>query len=199
MDRNAPAPFVTTLAFRHFRKAAAESASPGKGGRYEYEASVSALRGLLERRPPGWFADFDGTLLKSFGDAVEEGQRIQGRDPRKWVYGKTLELTLGNPVVLDVAHRASDDLALFPDRPGDDEPDRPPRSSRPPGRWGRSMRMVADLAAWDRLLLNLPAGESGHPLSRHYTDQWEAYFAGRSFPMQFEKVEAGGTLTLVPR
>jgi penicillin G amidase len=198
MDRNAPAPLITTLAFRHFRKAAAESASPGKGGRYEYEASVSALRNLLERRPPGWFADFDGTLLKSFGDAVEEGQRIQGRDPRKWIYGKTLELTLGNPVVLDVAHRVPMIWRYFQIGPVmmSGSPTAVKQTTRT---LGPSMRMVADLAAWDRSLLNLPAGESGHPLSRHYTDQWEAYFAGRSFAMQFEKVEASGTLTLEPR
>jgi penicillin amidase len=61
-----------------------------------------------------------------------------------------------------------------------------------------SMRMNADLADWDRSLLNIPIGQSGQILSSHYRDQWPAYFNGRSFPMQFEKVDAKTTLQFRP-
>jgi acyl-homoserine lactone acylase PvdQ len=37
-------------------------------------------------------------------------------------------------------------------------------------------------------------GQSGQILSPYYKDQWEAYYEGRSFPMQFQKVEAKQTL-----
>jgi acyl-homoserine lactone acylase PvdQ len=46
--------------------------------------------------------------------------------------------------------------------------------------------------------LNLLAGESGQVLSKHYKDQWDAWYYGRTFPMQFNKVEAKSTLTVVP-
>ena len=61
-----------------------------------------------------------------------------------------------------------------------------------------SMRMNADLADWEHSELNLPIGESGHVASRHYRDQWDAYYNGKSFPMQFRKVEVKSTVHFVP-
>ena len=61
------------------------------------------------------------------------------------------------------------------------------------------MRFVADLADWEHSLNNITIGESGQFLSRHYKDQWDAYYAGRSFPMQFGKVEAKETLVVAPK
>jgi penicillin G amidase len=64
---------------------------------------------------------------------------------------------------------------------------------------GPSMRFVADLGNWDGSLNNIDIGQSGQILSRHYKDQWDAYYVGRSFPMQFDKVDAQDTLTVVPK
>jgi penicillin amidase len=60
------------------------------------------------------------------------------------------------------------------------------------------MRMNADLADWDRSLLNVQVGQSGQPFSGHYKDQWDDYYNGRSYPMQFDHVEAKSTLELRP-
>jgi len=46
--------------------------------------------------------------------------------------------------------------------------------------------------------MNIVVGQSGHILSCHYKDQWDAYYAGRSFPMQFNRVDAKDTLILDP-
>jgi acyl-homoserine lactone acylase PvdQ len=61
-----------------------------------------------------------------------------------------------------------------------------------------SMRFNADLSNWDQSLFNLPIGQSGMILSGHYKDQWDAYMAGQSFPMEFDKVEAKSTVTFRP-
>jgi acyl-homoserine lactone acylase PvdQ len=42
-------------------------------------------------------------------------------------------------------------------------------------------------------------GQSGHFLSPHYRDQFDAYYNGTSFPMQFGKVKAEDTLVVTPR
>jgi hypothetical protein len=39
---------------------------------------------------------------------------------------------------------------------------------------------------------------SGQFGSSHFQDQWESYYVGRSFPMQFNAVEAKQTLTVEP-
>jgi penicillin amidase len=63
---------------------------------------------------------------------------------------------------------------------------------------GPSMRLNADLSNWDNSMLNIPIGESGHILSSHYRDEWDAYYAGHSFPMQFNKVDVKDTLKIEP-
>ena len=66
------------------------------------------------------------------------------------------------------------------------------------GRLGPSMRMIVDLSDLDRSLQNIAVGESGQPLSRHYKDQWPAYYGATSFPMQFHRVDAKQVLTIRP-
>jgi len=193
MEMHQAAPLIATLAFQHLRKAAAESASPGAGERYELQMAPAALEKLLRTRPPGWFRDYDETLLKSLGDALEEGRRIQGPNVRKWIYGAALELLIAHPI----GHRLPVVGKYFDVGPiwMSGSPTTVKQTTR---RLGPSMRMNADLADWDRSQLNLPIGESGHVLSRHYKDQWEAYYNGTSFPMPFQKVDAKSVLQLVP-
>ena len=66
-------------------------------------------------------------------------------------------------------------------------------------RLGPSMRMAADLADWDRSLLNVMAGQSGQVLSSHYRDEWDRYYVGQGYPMQYGKVEGKAVLRLTPR
>jgi acyl-homoserine lactone acylase PvdQ len=65
-------------------------------------------------------------------------------------------------------------------------------------RLGPSERMDVSLGDWDASLLNLPIGESGHIASWHYRDEWDAYYSGLSFPMQFGKVNVKSAVTFVP-
>lgn len=193
MDKDRAAPFIVALAFQYVRKAVADSASPGKGTVYETQMAPAVIEALLRTRPPGWFRDYDEMLLKAFADAVDEARRMQGRDARKWVFGKYLTLLITHPV----GHQLPWVARYFDIGPV-------PMSGsstavkQTTARLGPSMRMNADLADWDRSLLNLTAGESGHVLSRHYKDQWDAYYNARSFPMQFRKVTAKNVVEFVP-
>jgi penicillin amidase len=63
---------------------------------------------------------------------------------------------------------------------------------------GPSERMVVDLGNLDNSVQNLIVGESGFVASGHYKDQWPAYYVGKSFPMQFEHVDAKSTLRVKP-
>eukprot|EP00825_Cyclidium_porcatum_P014601 TRINITY_DN17895_c0_g1_i2.p3 TRINITY_DN17895_c0_g1~~TRINITY_DN17895_c0_g1_i2.p3 ORF type:complete len:170 (-),score=12.19 TRINITY_DN17895_c0_g1_i2:214-723(-) len=60
------------------------------------------------------------------------------------------------------------------------------------------MGMVADTGDWERSTLGVVMGQSGQPLSPHYKDQWPRYYVGKSYPMQFGRVEAKDVLRLVP-
>jgi acyl-homoserine lactone acylase PvdQ len=50
-----------------------------------------------------------------------------------------------------------------------------------------SLRFVADLADWDRAVLTLPLGQSGHFLSPHAGDQTDDWLAGRAHPMPWSE------------
>jgi penicillin amidase len=194
MDKDGAAPLLVTLTYEHLRTLIARSASPVAGARYTYQMAPAVVETLLRTRPAGWFADWDETILNSFAQGLEDGHRTQGRDPSRWVYGKHQPLLLGNPVGRHLPLVAG----LFDIGPV-------PMSGSPTtvkqytGGLGPSMRLDADLADWDRSLLEGTTGQSGQVLSRHYKDQWDSYYYAQSFPMQFRKVDSKNVLTLDPK
>ncbi len=193
MDKDLAAPFIATLTYQHLRKAVVERASPGKGLVYRLEIAPAVIERLLRERPPGWFSDYDGLLVSAFSDAIEEGQRIQGRDVKKWKFGRYHQLMIPHPVLSRLPLIGQH----FRIGPVPQSGSRATVKQTTP-RMGPSMRMVADFSDWDKSFLNIVTGESGQPLSPHFTDQWESYYYGRSFPMQFQNVDARDVLHFEP-
>jgi penicillin amidase len=193
MDKDAAAPLIATLAYEQLKKLVGESASPRAGDRYKYQMAPAVIETLLRTRPAGWFNDWDETVLRAFAQGLEEGRRKQGRDPGHWIYGKYEPLLLANPVGRHLPLVAG----LFDIGPvmmtGS-----PTTVKQYTEALGPSMRLDADLADWDRSLLEGTTGQSGEVLSRHYKDQWEHYYNAQSFSMQFQKVDAKDVLTLTP-
>ena len=66
------------------------------------------------------------------------------------------------------------------------------------GRLNPSLRMAVDLGDLDHSFISIPLGQSGQRLSSHYKDQWDAFYHGRTFPMQFGKVDAKEVLSVRP-
>jgi penicillin G amidase len=193
MEKDKAAPLLVSLAYRYVRTAAAESASPTAGARYEYSMASSALEKLLTARPAGWFDDYDEMLLRALSDAAEEARRLQGPDAERWQYGRSLRVGINNPVLhkLPVVGGYFD-IAPVPMSGAASTVKQTTRSLAP------SMRMTADLADWDNSLLNIQTGQAGQALSSHYKDQWKAWYEATSFPMQFHKVRPKSALTLRP-
>ena len=189
MDRDSAAPFLIALAERHLRSTVVENAAPGTGATYDFPLATSAMETLLRERPAGWFDDYDDMLLRVLVDAVEEGQRIEGRDTRRWKYGAYLHWNMTNPVIHQLPWVGKYfDIGMVPmSGSGITVKQTTPRL-------GPSMRMDLDLGKWDASVLNILTGQSGQVLSSHYRDQWPAYYEGRSFPLQFENVKASGTV-----
>jgi len=193
MDNRLAAPFLSVLIYQHVRSAMADKAAPGKGQAYAFQMAAAVVERLLRERPAGWFPDYDSMLLSALMDAVEEGKRIEGRDIQRWQYGAWLRISIAHPIL----HRIpwigpSLDIGPAPMSGSGLTVKQTTRSLEP------SMRMNADLGDWERSLLNIPIGESGQVLSSHYQDEWADYYAGRSYPMQFGKVDAKGRVEFRP-
>ena len=206
MEKGTPQPLIATLLYQQLRRSIAERAAPKMGPEYSVEMAPIAVDRLLSRRPKEWFPDYDRLIVECLSDAVDEGIRLQGRSLSKWDYGRYNELTIFHPI----ARNLTSALNLvrwipFLGRYFDFNVGPVPMSGssttvkQTTRRVGPSMRFVADLSDWDKSLQNVTVGESGHTISRHYRDEWQAYYTGRSFPMPFSVVEAEDLLTLVPR
>ena len=193
MDKKLAAPLVATLLYQHVRTSVAESAAPGKGAAYDFPFASAVVEQLLRQRPAGWFRDYDQMLLRALVDALDEGQRMQGRDLKRWQYGGYWRVEINNPVLHQLPLIGKYfDIGLVPLSGSSTSVKQTTRQLAP------SMRMDADLGNWERSLLNLQIGQSGQIFSNHYKDQWEHYINGVSYPMQFGSIQAASTLRFEP-
>jgi penicillin G amidase len=126
--------------------------------------------------------------------AIKSGQPTYGNDLAKWTYGSELQWFFAHPIGshLPLVNRFFDLGPVAMSGAGT-------TVKQTSSRLGPSMRMVIDWSDLDRSEQNIAVGESEHVTSGHYKDQWPAYYAGKSFPMQFSHVEAEQVLTIFPQ
>ncbi len=194
MEKRTAAPMLITLVYQSLKKRIAESAAPGKSSYYGSMMAPAIVEKLLDQGKHGWFADPDGLLMRSLTEAIQEGRNLQGGNVKKWNYGSYNELTIKHPVGSQIPVLGPYFNVGPVEMSGSSTTIKQTTQTL-----GPSMRFVADLADWDRSLNNITIGESGQILSSHYKDQWDAYYYGTSFPMQFLKVEPKSTLEVKPR
>ena len=194
MRAEAPAPAIATYATNHLRRAIASKASGLPVVEWEPFIYFAVIEKLLRERPAGWFADWDHELLRALQEGVEEGGRLQGKDVRKWQWGEYNKLTIASPVLRNIP-LVSGYFQIGPAGAGGSSTTVKQTSPRV----GPSMRMVVDFGDPRGGMLNLPIGQSGHALSGHFKDQWDAYSNARSFPLHFPSGwQTKATLTLTP-
>jgi penicillin amidase len=193
MDKESSAALVAQLAYAPLKKAIARCASPKMADAYDIEIAHGVVENLLRARPKDWGIDWDKTLLSALADGINQGSQQQGSNVPGWKYGKYNELTLENRIAgaIPVLGRYFNIGPVWMSGSGTSV-------KQTTQRLGPSMRFVADLSDWEQSLNNITIGESGHRLSSHYKDQWDAYYYGRGIPMQYGRVEGKGTVTVEP-
>lgn len=149
------------------------------------------VQSLLASRPGGWVAnnDWDAWLLSNFSAALQQGRQRQGSRITNWRWGRLLQWTLAHPVGKELPFVSGYfDIGPIPmSGSGTTVKQTTPTL-------GPSERMVVDLGDLDKSVQNLPTGESGFVASGHYKDEWAAYYVGKSFPMEFNNVQAKNVL-----
>ncbi len=195
MEKGTAAPLLAQLTYDRLRNAVAERASPGHAANYETSfLAPEMVERLLRERPPDWFPDYDALLLKSLQEAIAAGEKLQGSKLTRWDYGQYNRLTVEHPIFGKLPLLGSY-FNLGPVSMSGSST----TVKQTTRRLGPSMRMVVDLSNLDQSLINITTGESGNVLSGHYMDQWDAYYAGKSFPMEFDQVHASSVLTVTPQ
>ena len=134
----------------------------------------------LTRWLPPTDTDFNVTLMSSLDEGLTRIEaRLPGRSIASWRWGNTIPLTFHHPLdsVPVIGHWF--DAGPYPQFGTSNSV-----KATTPGA-GPSMRMVVDLANLDNSVQNLTLGESGEVSSPYYTDQFQAWYTGRSFSMLF--------------
>jgi penicillin amidase len=196
MELGQPAPVLAEYFYRQIRRRLGERAAGAPTPKLTFRGSTAAVLNLVRTKPPGWFKNWDEMLASALADAVDEARRQYGKNPSNWDWGQENRILAAHPI----ASRVSWLAPYFNVGPlgisGSSQ-----SVKQAGGRILPSLRFVADTSDWDRSLLVLPTGQSGHLVSgfsRHYKDEWDDFSAGRARPFLFGKVPADATLTLQP-
>lgn len=188
------APAVVNYATNHLRRAIATKASNLPSAEWDPFIYFAVIESMVRARPADWFADWDRELLRALQDGVEEGARRQGKEVRKWQWGEYNKLTIANPIIRGLPMVGGYFQVGPVGMSGSST-----TVKQTTTRLGPSMRMVIDFGDPQGGLLNLPVGQSGHALSGHARDQWDAYQNATSYPLHFSSGwQTKAVLTLTP-
>ena len=190
-----------------------DNARPDGGSRW-----LEVVRGMLERPADPWWDDRttvgvvegrDEVLSQALTSARRELTVQLGKDPSDWAWGKLHTAApkhpaLGGDTVPGVVRRLVNPSAL--EVAGASSAVNATSWDAGSGSFavtkGPSMRMVVDLGDLDASTWVVLTGSSGHPGSKHYSDQFEAWSLGETFPWPFSATAvdeaASSRLTLQP-
>jgi penicillin G amidase len=194
MEKQTPVPLLVTLTYQQLEKRIVKAAWSGRTDVYQSVMAPVAVSNIIDSHGSLFFRDTNQALLDALAAAVEEGSRTQGSNVARWDYGRYNLLTIKHPVGSQLPLLGKYFNIGPVEMSGSSTTIKQTSTAL-----GPSMRFVADLAHWDGSLNNIDIGESGQILSRHYKDQWDAYYVGESFPMQFDKVDAKDRLVVMPQ
>jgi penicillin amidase len=184
---------IARLFYEELRRRMAERASPAGAVSYSDRSSPAVVLTIVRERRAGWFEDWEKTIVEVLQASLVAGRKLQGSNVGDWDYGRMMAFELKHPVISQIPYLG----AYFNVGPV-------PMSGSPTSikqtstRLGPSMRFVADTSNWDRSLNSITLGQSGQVLSKHYQDQWDEYWSGRSLPMPWSDVQ-GNVLRFVPQ
>ena len=155
---------------------------------------------LLDGGAAAWCGnDCMGLLDATLVDAAADLAGRFGPDPDKWRWGDAHVVRFTHPL-LGLLPFLRDWAGVVVAQGGDDTTlDRgSPRADTFQSLHGAEYRGVYDLADLDRSLFMVAPGQSGHFLSRHFTDLAERWRDGRTLTLGPQPAQAAETVRLVP-
>jgi penicillin G amidase len=137
------------------------------------------------------YKSWDDAILDTV-DAVIDQLTAGGKNLADRTWGEANSAEIRHPLAAAIPF-----FGRYLNMPGDPLPGDvyTPRASTP--RTGPSERMVVSPGRESEGILHVPTGQSGHPLSPHYGDQYRAWLVGE--PTPFMPGPTVNTLTLAPR
>jgi penicillin amidase len=160
------------------------------------------VEALLRERPPGWVPNnnWDEWVVSALARALDVGRERLGSSLAEWRWGFLLHWKFENPVLKRLPPVEWFFDATYQRNSGPFEMSGSSTTvKQTTPTLGPSERMVVDMGDFDHSVQNLVLGESGFVSSSHFEDQWPAYYYGKSFPMQFNRVNGKDVLQVKPQ
>lgn len=162
------------------------------------------VKNLLEQ-PPGWFAHgWSVEMQRALASSLERLRGVAGDDVDRWAWGRVRPLVLLHPVGSKAPMNRIFNIGPLPC--GGDATTIPQASVPFTDPLGNpigiaNLRMVIDVGNWEASRYVLAGGQSGNPLSPHYSDQIERWQRGDgvsiAWTAQSVRAAARKTLRLV--
>ncbi len=160
-------------------------------------------------QPDPWLGGertWGAVLAAALRHAVAELRARLGPDPARWSYGRVHSLTLRHPLGSVPALAPIFNRGPWPTGGDVDTVNQnyvPRQTAAGPVYNAPSYRQILDPGDWDAARVIIPAGQSGHPVSRYYSDMAATWRAGGYCPLLWsrEAVERNTStvLTLEPQ
>ena len=141
---------------------------------------------ILGERPAG-ARDF--ILFRSFNETVSDLSRRFGRDMSAWTYGsaKLHHSRIAHPLDGLVLDSLKATLSPGPLARGGNANTLNATGNSDNQTAGASLRVVIDVADWDRAIATNTPGQSGDPRSAHYADLFPLWARGNYVPLPFSR------------
>ncbi len=174
-----------TIAQRARRKVSELLLAPKLGADYDvYEWGLSqpALEEIISHRSARWlpagYASYDDVLIAAVQKTVESPEAP--KDLNKWKWGNEHPIEIQHPVL-----GAMPVLRWFSGIGKHAQSGSGTTVKQVGTGFGPSERMTVDFSNLDHSTLNIVVGQSGHLLSRHYKDQFAAWYGNTTFLLPF--------------
>jgi penicillin amidase len=149
---------------------------------YKWMQETVWLENVLTTQPARWlpqnFSNYNELILAATEHALKKAPQQLG----SWRWGSQNSLTIQNPILgqVPILRRWSGT--------GTNPQSGSVYTVKAVGHaHGPSERFTADISDWDMSTLNTVTGQSGNFLSPYYMDQWQAWYTGYTFALQFSR------------
>lgn len=162
------------------------------------------LERFIERGQSAWFkADLDTLLLNSYQQTINDLVVKLGPDPTGWRWDQLQTISYNHDVGNELGPLSGIfNRGPYPSGGGHMTVGRAGHRLHNPFSVSHvsTIRVVADMGSEIEAYGVIPAGQSGHPLSKHYDDQVNTWLSGQYYPLYHNQVPPNAkTLVLEPR
>jgi penicillin amidase len=179
---------------RHLRKGYREAVLTPEQAAAVSETDMDEMLKALEQPGARFGADANGRrdqlLLATLRSAWEEMEKLEGKEPAMWQWGK-LHFNLNEhpfAAAVDDAQRVRINVGPIAKNGSEYTPSQSlPRPSDFRQMNGPAVRLVVDVGQWDNSRAVNHPGQSGDPADPHYRDLAEFWRSGRYFPLAYSR------------